>query len=107
MATFNGTNNVFTSQTATAEPISGSFFAANASIAATGLSIYSLSGDNVGLAVTFNVISGSNAFVRYYKRGFYTVTNQFEYWYTTNRDGAPPSGNPLIDITVLSEIKDF
>jgi hypothetical protein len=40
---------------------------------------------------------------QYKKRGFYTVTGQFEYWTTTDESAGPPSGNPLIDVTVLQK----
>jgi hypothetical protein len=44
--------------------------------------------------------------IQYFKRGFRLATGQFEYWRTGVRDNGPPSGNTLIDITVINEIRD-
>ena len=41
--------------------------------------------------------------ITYRKRGYLASTAQYEYWLTTIRDAPPPTGNPLIDITVVSE----
>jgi hypothetical protein len=40
--------------------------------------------------------------ITYHKRGFYPVSAEFEYWQTEDPEGAPPSGNPLIDVTILA-----
>jgi hypothetical protein len=37
----------------------------------------------------------------YFKRGWRTATSAFEFWQTTNPDAGPPSGNALIDITII------
>lgn len=39
--------------------------------------------------------------ITYHKRGFYPVSGQFEYWQTSDPEGSNPSGNPLIDVTIL------
>lgn len=41
--------------------------------------------------------------VYYYKRGRNPTNNQFEYWVTQDYNGAPPSGNSLVEITVLQQ----
>lgn len=54
---------------------------------------------------TITVITSSvPAEVTYYKRGYYTLGAQFEYWRTTNPDAGPPSGNPLLDITIIGQV---
>jgi len=42
----------------------------------------------------------------YQKRGYHIAMASYEYWRTNVRDDGPPSGNPLIDITVIGEIKN-
>lgn len=40
--------------------------------------------------------------IQYRKRGYYPVSGEFEYWLTSDPEGAPPSGNPLVDITIVA-----
>jgi len=39
----------------------------------------------------------------YRKRGYRAAVQDYEYWTTTVRNDSPPSGNALIDITVVNE----
>lgn len=38
-------------------------------------------------------------------RGFYVAGGKYEFWTSTSREGLPPSGHTLIDVTVIGEIK--
>lgn len=51
-------------------------------------------------APNVTVIGAGAAAVTYFFRGFYPVTGQFQTWSGTSRNTAPPSGNPLVDITI-------
>lgn len=59
-------------------------------------------GDNVTTTIVLSVTSS----ITYYKRGYHAATGQYEYWRTNVRDDGPPSGNTLIDITVVGEVKE-
>lgn len=39
--------------------------------------------------------------ITYHKRGYYPVTSQFEYWQTSDPNGDTPTGNSLIDVTIM------
>lgn len=41
----------------------------------------------------------------YRKRGYYVAGTAYEYWQTSSPDGSNPSGNPLIDVTVISKTR--
>lgn len=51
-------------------------------------------------------ITAVTASITYYKRGYQVSSGQYEFWRTNVRDDGPPSGNPLIDITVVGEVKE-
>ena len=53
-----------------------------------------------------NTISYVTASTTYQKRGFHVALNQYEYWRTNVRDDGPPSGNPLLDITIIGQINN-
>lgn len=40
--------------------------------------------------------------IYYRKRGYYPVSSEYEYWITEDPESIPPSGNPLIDITIVA-----
>lgn len=40
--------------------------------------------------------------VTYYKRGYYPAGSAFEHWQTNDPEGTNPSGNPLIDVTIVA-----
>lgn len=39
----------------------------------------------------------------YFKRGWHIATSQFEHWQTEDPLGAPPSGNSLIDVSIVGK----
>ena len=43
---------------------------------------------------------GTTTLTRYKMRGYRPATSVYEYWITTDPNAAPPSGNPLIDVTI-------
>jgi hypothetical protein len=49
------------------------------------------------------VLTGSGV-ITYYKRGYNSSLKQFEFWKSNFRVDTPPSGNPLIDVTILQEL---
>jgi len=53
-----------------------------------------------------NTITYVTASVMYQKRGYRVSTGQYEYWRTAVIGDGPPSGNALIDITVIGEIRN-
>ena len=40
----------------------------------------------------------------YYKRGYYVAGATFEYWRSTDPNSSPPSGNSLIDISIVGRV---
>lgn len=49
------------------------------------------------------IVTGS---VLYSKRGFRLATGQYEYWQSNVWDDGPPSGNALVDITVIGTVRN-
>lgn len=41
--------------------------------------------------------------ILYFKRGYYPVTQTFEYWSTYDPNGLNPTGNTLIDVVIVSQ----
>lgn len=52
---------------------------------------------------TTTITTTTQAQYQFKKRGFYPTTGQFEYWVSTDEFSNPPSGNTLIDVTVLQK----
>lgn len=54
--------------------------------------------------VTTTVVVYNDRPIFYYKRGYYVAGATFEYWRSTDPNSSPPSGNSLIDISIVGRV---
>jgi hypothetical protein len=62
------------------------------------------SGEFVGGGATIVVHVPVENIITYVKRGYYVAGAAFEYWKTLVSTAPPPSGHPLLDVTIIQTI---